>query len=89
MKAAKPGDSDVAASSVATVQLFGLAFGGSVAGLIANIVGYSAGLTAQATRVAAFWVPVSFVAVTLAAAGAGAWMVAEARRTACQLHHNE
>jgi MFS family permease len=84
MKAAKPGESDVAASSVATVQLYGLAFGGSVAGLIANVVGYSAGLTAQATRAAAFWVPVCFVAVSLAAALAGARILAVERRSSGQ-----
>jgi MFS family permease len=81
MKAAKPAQSDLAASAVATVQLFGLGFGGSVAGLIGNLAGYSGGLSSQATRAAAFWVPASFVVVTAAAAFAGARMVLAARRT--------
>jgi MFS family permease len=76
MKAARAGEADVAASSVATVQLYGFAFGGAIAGLIANLVGYSAGLTPQATRSAALWVPASFVIATLAAAVAGARLVA-------------
>jgi MFS family permease len=79
MNAAKPGESDVAASSVATVQLFGLAFGGAVAGLIANIAGFSKGLTLQATHTAAFWVPASFVVVTMAASAAGSRLVIAGR----------
>jgi MFS family permease len=68
MQAATAEEAEVAASSVATVQLYGFAFGGAVAGLIANVVGYSSGLSIEATRTAAFWVPASFVSVTIAAA---------------------
>jgi MFS family permease len=71
MVAAREGEEDVAASAIATVQLFGLAFGAAVAGLIANLVGYAGGLSMVATRAAAFWVPISFVGVTIAAAVAG------------------
>jgi hypothetical protein len=79
MRAAKPGESDIAASSIPTVQLFGLGFGGSLAGLIANIAGYSGGLNASASRSAAFWVPASFVIVTIAASAAGLRMLRNER----------
>jgi MFS family permease len=82
MRAASADEADIAASSVATVQLYGFALGGAIAGLIANIVGYSAGLTLQATRAAALWVPASFVIATLAAALAGARLVALEQRRA-------
>lgn len=75
MAAAKSEEADVTASAVPTVQLFGFAFGGTVAGLIANVVGYSAGLTLESTRLAAFWVPASFVIVTIAASMAGLRML--------------
>jgi MFS family permease len=77
MQAAKPGESDVAAASVPTVQLFGLALGGALAGLIADLAGYANGLTAQATHRASYWVPGVFVLVTTAAAVAGARMINE------------
>lgn len=78
MAAATPEETDITASAVPTVQLFGLAFGGAVAGLIANVVGYSEGLTVDNTRVAAFWVPASFVIVTIGASMAGLRMVSAA-----------
>jgi hypothetical protein len=77
MQAAKPGESDVAAASVPTVQLFGLALGGALAGLIADLAGYANGLTVQATYAAAHWLPGVFVLVTTAAAIAGARMINE------------
>jgi MFS family permease len=79
MKSAPADEADIAASSVATVQLYGFAFGGAVAGLIANLIGYSAGLTREVTRQAAFWVPASFVGVTLLAAVAAVRLVAIGR----------
>jgi MFS family permease len=72
MSCARADDAEVAASSLATVQLYGFAFGGAIAGLIANLIGYSQGLTLETTRLAAFWVPASFVSVTLLAALAAA-----------------
>lgn len=68
MAAAKPGEEDIAAAATPTVQLFGLAFGATIAGLIANLVGYSEGLSDPATRAASFWVPIWFVLATLGAA---------------------
>jgi MFS family permease len=68
MSAASAEEAELAASSVPTIQLYGFAFGGAVAGLVADIMGYSGGLTLQATRLAAFWVPASFIGVTVAAA---------------------
>lgn len=83
MKSARPGESDSAAGSVASVQLFGLAIGASLSGLIANLAGLNVGEDAQAVRSAAFWVPLWFVPATVAAAFAG-WrmnrlLAAEAR----------
>lgn len=60
--------SGVLGRTCTTVQLYGFAFGGAVAGLIANVIGYSRGLSIEATRAAAFWVPASFVSATIAAA---------------------
>jgi len=71
MKSAKPGESDAAAGSVASVCLFGLALGASLAGLIANLAGLGAGGDPQAVRSAAFWVPLCSVLPTLAAAFTG------------------
>jgi MFS family permease len=83
MTAARTTEAEVAASSVATVQLYGFAFGGALAGLIANLVGYSSGLTLEATRRAALWVPASFIGVCLLAAVAAVRLVAiEYRRPA-------
>jgi MFS family permease len=76
MNCARPAEAEVAASSVAAVQLYGFAFGGAIAGLIANLIGYSDGLTLAATRLAAFWVPASFISVTLLGALAAARLVA-------------
>jgi MFS family permease len=68
MEAAPAGEAEIAASSVATIQLYGFAFGGAIAGLIANLIGYSSGLSIETTRIAAFLVPASFVTVTAAVA---------------------
>jgi hypothetical protein len=87
MKSAPADEADVAASSVATVQLYGFAFGGAVAGFIANLIGYSEGLTREVTRQAAFWVPASFVSVTLLAAVAAARLVAIGRAQSQELAH--
>jgi MFS family permease len=77
MRAAKPGESELAAASLPTVQLFGLALGGAIAGLIADLAGYANGLTAQATHTAAYFVPGAFVVMTVAATIAGARMIRE------------
>jgi MFS family permease len=75
MQAAKPGEGDLAASSIPTVQLFGFALGGAVAGLIADLAGYSNGLTLQATHTAARFLPSTFAIATIAAAIAGGRMI--------------
>ncbi len=67
MTGARPGEEDVAASSVATVQQTGFALGAALAGLVANAAGLSAGLSKVDIADAAFWVPVSFVVAALAA----------------------
>ena len=67
MGEAKQGEEDIAASSVVTVNLVGLALGAAFSGLAANASGLSDGLTHDSVLRAAFLVPASFVAVPLAA----------------------
>ena len=67
MSGARPGEEDIAASSVATVQQTGFALGAALAGLVANAAGLSAGLNRADIADAAFWVPVSFVVAAVAA----------------------
>ena len=67
MRGARPGEEDIAASSVVTIQQTGFALGAAMAGLIANAAGLSAGLNRTDVVEAAFWVPVSFVAAAVIA----------------------
>lgn len=67
MRGARPGEEDIAASSVATIQQTGFALGAAMAGLVANAAGLSAGLNRTDVAQAAFWVPVSFVAAAVIA----------------------
>jgi MFS family permease len=67
MTGARPGEEDIAASSVATVQQTGFALGAALAGLVANAAGLSAGLGRVDIADAAFWVPASFVAAAVGA----------------------
>ncbi|ANK81519.1 MAG: hypothetical protein TEF_12505 [Rhizobiales bacterium NRL2] len=68
MANARPGEEDIAASSVPTVQQTGLALGAAWAGLVANAAGLADGDTLAATARAAFWVPVAAVPMILGAA---------------------
>jgi len=68
MQGARTGEEDIAASSVATVQQGGLAIGAALAGVVANMAGFSGGLSPETAASAAFWVPLSFL--PLAALGA-------------------
>jgi MFS family permease len=61
MSGAKTGDEVVAASSVPTVQQTGFAFGAALAGVVANVSGFSAGIADDSMRQVAFWVPATFV----------------------------
>jgi MFS family permease len=70
MRGARPGDETVAASSVATVQQTGYALGAAMAGLVANVSGFSA-LDASGVGRAAFWVPAGFCSAALAASIVG------------------
>ena len=72
MGGAKPGEGDLAASAVATVQQTGFALGAAAAGIVATLSGLSRGLSTQGVDSASFWVPASFVAVALVATVAGA-----------------
>lgn len=67
MRGARPGEEDIAASSVVTIQQTGFALGAAMAGLIANAAGLSAGLNRTDVLQAAFWVPVTFVAAAVIA----------------------
>ena len=67
MGEAKRGEETVAASSVVTVNMVGLALGAALSGLAANSSGLSDSLAYDSVLRAAFWVPVSFIAVPLAA----------------------
>jgi len=72
MNGARPGEEDIAASSVATVQQAGLALGAALAGLVANAAGFSVGLDPAGVARAAFWVPASFIAAAAVAGIMGA-----------------
>ncbi len=80
MGGAKPGESALAASSVATVQQSGFALGAAVAGIVASLAGLSGELTTNAIARAAFWVPMSFVAAAAAATLMGARLAVLARQ---------
>jgi len=82
MGGARPGEEDIAASSVATVQQAGLAFGAAAAGLIANASGLSDALEPATIARAAFWVPASFVIATLAGSIVGGRLSTMVRATA-------
>jgi MFS family permease len=79
MSGAGRGEEDIAASSVATVQQAGLAFGAAAAGLVANAGGLTDALDPAPILWAAFWVPASFVITTLAASIMGMRMNTMAR----------
>jgi hypothetical protein len=66
--AARSGEGDSAASSVATVQLVGLASGAAIAGLFANVAGFSNGLSVTTAGAASGWIPGIFVIPTTIAA---------------------
>jgi MFS family permease len=66
MAGAQTGEEEIAASSVATVQQMGYAFGASLAGVVANLAGFSAGLSRADIAQAALVVPLSFVVPALA-----------------------
>jgi MFS family permease len=70
MSGARRGEGDVAASSVATVQQVGYALGAAVAGLVANVAGFSVGGATAGIAQAAFWVPATF-----GSAAAAAWLM--------------
>jgi MFS family permease len=67
----KLGEENVAASSVATVRLVGLSLGAAFSGLVANASGLAEKLEHASILRAAFWVPVSLIVLTLAAAAIG------------------
>lgn len=72
MGGARQGETELAASAVATVQQSGFALGAAAAGIVATLAGFSRDLSAQDVTAAAFWVPMSFAPVALVAALVGA-----------------
>ncbi|MBM3598069.1 MAG: MFS transporter [Alphaproteobacteria bacterium] len=68
MGEARPGEEDVAASSIAIVQQTGMALGAALAGLAANTAGFSIDADFNGIARAAIWVPASLVPGALAAA---------------------
>lgn len=81
MSGAKANEENVAAASIATVQQAGIALGAALAGLVANASGLGSDLHSGAVHRAAFWVPMSFVVVALAAAMIGFRLNLMARRS--------
>jgi hypothetical protein len=61
MSGAKAGDEVVAASSVPTVQQTGFALRAALAGVVANVRGFSAGIADDSMRQVAFWMPAAFI----------------------------
>jgi hypothetical protein len=59
----------------------GLALGGALAGLIANLAGFASGLDDEAARRAAFWVPAAFALPAVAAGAFGLGVNLLARRS--------
>ncbi|MBM3649364.1 MAG: MFS transporter [Alphaproteobacteria bacterium] len=82
MHGARPGEGDLAASSIATVQQTGFALGAALSGLAANAAGLTSSLSHAEVAAAAFWVPTSFVLSALAAAVAAARLVRLGRSAA-------
>ncbi len=81
MGGARPGEGDLAASAVATVQQTGFALGAAAAGIVASLSGLSCELSAQGVASAAFWVPASFAPIALIATVAGARLAMLAGRS--------
>lgn len=80
MGGARPGEGDLAASAVATVQQTGFALGAAAAGIIASLSGLSRGLSTHGVASAAFWVPVGFVPVAILATVVGGRLALLAHR---------
>ena len=81
MGGALPGDATIAASAMPTVQQVGLALGGAIAGLVANMAGISGDDVAGIAQ-AAFWVPVSFTCAAVVAGGMGLRLALLTKRSA-------
>jgi MFS family permease len=78
--AAEGPEREIASAGINSVRQVGNAAGACVAGIIANLLGMSAGITTAAAQSAAVWLFV--LALPLALVGAlGAWRVASARFT--------
>jgi len=82
MRGARRGEEDIAAASVPTVQQAGFALGAAVAGLVANLAGFTVGGDAAGMAPAAFWTSASFALLAFAAALTGARLSALRRRAA-------
>jgi len=72
MSLAPAGQEGLASASITTVQLYGMAVGAAVAGLVANAAGLTAPGGVAGARSAAFWLFASFALAPALAA----WLVA-------------
>ena len=76
MALAPAGEEGVASASITTVQLYGMAVGAAIAGLVANAVGLTMPGGVAGAQSAALWLFASFALAPLAAA----WLAARATR---------
>ena len=65
-------EQDTASSAIPATQQIAFALGAAVAGIVANMAGFAAGLTIETARAAAFWVFAAFLPLALIA-NVAAW----------------
>ena len=65
-------EQDVASSAIPVTPQIAFALGAAVAGIVANMAGFSEGLTVEAAKQAAFWVFAAFIPLSLVA-NVAAW----------------
>ena len=63
--AAPDGQSTIASSAVPTMQRIGYATGSALTGIVANVAGFSQGLSRQAAETVAVWVFLAFIPLAL------------------------
>lgn len=77
--AAPQGQSTIASSAVPTMQRIGYAIGSALTGIVANVAGFSQGLTRDAAANVAVWVFLAFIPLALVGVAA-AWRIAAGAR---------
>ena len=81
MRAAEPGDEERVGSSIASLQLIGLALGASLSGVVANLAGLRFGVTEATVTSASQWLPAVFCLSGLLAAGFGLRLYLQEKRS--------